>query len=68
MAIACTECGREVDEFTTIAEKWMYHYDGSGLIPFCPACVRREFADDAPASAAWPRARSRDASSSGFSS
>jgi len=68
MAIVCTECGREVDEFTAIAEGWRHYSDGSSLIPYCPACARREFADDAPASAASPRARSRDASSSGSSS
>ncbi len=45
------ECGREVDEFTAIAEWWGYWSDGCGeLLPFCPECARREFAPDAPAS------------------
>jgi hypothetical protein len=65
MAIVCTECRREADEFTTIAEEWRYYSDGSSLIPYCPACARREFADDARPNAASPRSQSRDASSSG---
>jgi hypothetical protein len=50
MAVSCAECAREVDEFTTIAEKWLYYSDGRDLYPYCPACARREFAEDAPAS------------------
>jgi hypothetical protein len=46
----CTECGREVDEFMTIAERWLYYSDGRDLNPYCPACAKREFAEDAPAS------------------
>jgi hypothetical protein len=43
--IRCAECGREVDEFTAIAEKWGYWSDGIGeLVPFCPECATREFA------------------------
>jgi hypothetical protein len=54
MAVRCTECKWEVDEFTAIAEGWRYYSDGRGdLMPFCPACARREFAVDAPAS--WCR-------------
>jgi hypothetical protein len=30
MAIASTECGREVDEFTAIAKGWRYYSDGCG--------------------------------------
>jgi hypothetical protein len=48
--IRCTECRREVDELTAIAEHWGYWSDGCGeLLPFCPDCANREFADDAPA-------------------
>jgi hypothetical protein len=64
MAFRYAECKCEVDEFTAIAEGWRYYSDGRDLLPYCPACARREFADNAPASAASPRARSRDASSS----
>ena len=40
----CSECHREVDEFTAIAENWRYWSDGTGeLVPFCPECARREF-------------------------
>ena len=50
-AIRCSECHREVDEFTAIAEKWGFWSDGCGeLLPFCSECARREFAKDAPAS------------------
>ena len=46
--IRCAECGREVDEFTAIAEKWGYWSDGVGeLVPFCPECARRESAPNA---------------------
>jgi len=49
--LRCAECGREVDEFTAIAEKWRYWSDGVGeLVPICPECARREFASDARAS------------------
>jgi hypothetical protein len=49
--IRCSECHREVDEFTAIKERWGYWSDGCGeLLPFCPECARREFAPDAPAS------------------
>ncbi len=45
LGVSCAECGRDVDEFTAIAEKWRYWSDGVGeLIPFCPECARREFA------------------------
>jgi hypothetical protein len=27
-AIRCSECDRDVDEFTTIAERWLYYSDG----------------------------------------
>jgi hypothetical protein len=43
LAVRCTECDREVDEFTTIAERWLYYYDESELLPYCPACAEREF-------------------------
>lgn len=47
--IRCSECHREVDEFTSIMERWGYRSDGCGeLLPFCPECARREFAPDAP--------------------
>jgi len=50
-AVLCSECRREVDEFTAIAERWGFWSDGCGeLLPFCPECDRREFAPDAPAS------------------
>jgi hypothetical protein len=69
MAIRRAECRCEVDEFTAIAEGWRYFSDGCGdLTPFCPECATREFAVDAPVTAASPRARSRDASSSDSSS
>ena len=49
--IRCTECHREVDEFTAIKERWGYWSDGCGeLLPFCPECAKREFALDAPPS------------------
>ncbi len=49
--IRCEGCGRVVDEFTAIAERWGYWSDGCGeLLPFCPECARREFAPNAPAS------------------
>ncbi len=54
-AIRCSECQREVDEFTAIAERWGFWSDGCGeLLSFCPECSRREFAADAPASALVP--------------
>jgi hypothetical protein len=38
-----------VDEFTAMAERWGLWSDGCGeLLPFCPECTTREFADDAP--------------------
>jgi hypothetical protein len=44
-----TECHRDVDEFTAIAERWGYWSDACGeILPFCPECARREFANDAP--------------------
>ncbi len=62
-AILCSECGRAVDEFTAIAERWRYFSDGCGeLLPYCPACARREFAEDAPASGLVPLPRSAVAS------
>ena len=67
-AIRCTECNYEVDEFTAVAKGWRYWSDGTSLLPYCPECAKREFAPDAPASAASPGARNRDASSSGSSS
>ncbi len=46
-SIRCSECHREVDEFTAIKESWGYWSDGCGdLLPFCPKCAQREFADD----------------------
>jgi hypothetical protein len=57
MAVRCTECKWEVDEFTAIAEGWRYYSDSRGdLMPFCPECARREFAPDAPASGRRPLA------------
>jgi hypothetical protein len=51
-AIRCEQCGREVDEFTAIKERWGYWSDGCGeLLAYCPECARREFASDARASA-----------------
>ena len=41
--IRCEECGRVVDEFTAIAERWGYWSDGFGeLLPFCAKCAERE--------------------------
>jgi hypothetical protein len=38
--IRCEECGRAVDEFTAIAERWGFWSDGCGeLLPFCPECA-----------------------------
>jgi hypothetical protein len=46
--IRCSECDREVDEFTAIAEKWGYWSNGVGdLVPFRPERAKREFAPDA---------------------
>jgi hypothetical protein len=53
--VRCSECGRAVDEFTTIAERWLYYSDGRDLFPYCPMCAEREFADDARVSGRWPR-------------
>ena len=50
----CSEYGRDVDEFTTIAERWLYYSDGRDLYPYCPPCGKREFSEDAPASAQLP--------------
>ena len=41
--VACSECGRVVDEFEVIAEKWTYWSDGADLLPYCPVCAEREF-------------------------
>jgi len=42
--VRCSECHREVDEFTAIAERWGYWSDGCGeLLAFCPECAGREF-------------------------
>jgi hypothetical protein len=49
--IRYADCGRKVDAFTAIAEKWGYWSSGvRELMPFCPECARREFAPDARAS------------------
>jgi hypothetical protein len=64
-AVRCTECHREVDEFTAIAERWRYWSDGCGeLLPFSPETSKRQFAPDAPASVALRPAPSPGASSS----
>jgi hypothetical protein len=43
-SIRCSECRREVDEFTAIMERWRFWSDGCGeLLPFCPECDEREF-------------------------
>jgi hypothetical protein len=61
-SIGCVECGREVDEFTAIGEKWGYWSDGAGeLVPFCPASAKREFSPDAPASGRDDLSRRREA-------
>jgi hypothetical protein len=39
LAIRCTECKSEVDEFTAIAKGWRYYSDGTSLLPYCPECV-----------------------------
>lgn len=54
LAIRCTECKDEVDEFTAIAKGWRYYSDGTSLLPYCPECARREVAPDAPASGLVP--------------
>ena len=49
---SCSECGRQVDEATEIAERWGYWSDGCGdLLPYCLTCAAREFGPDAPANA-----------------
>jgi predicted RNA-binding Zn-ribbon protein involved in translation (DUF1610 family) len=69
LAVRCRECRRQVDEFTAIAERWVYWSDGSGeLLPFCPECGAREFGPDAPARGRLPLVLCRAASSSGSSS
>ena len=61
LAICCSECKDEVDEFTAIAKGWRYYSDGTSLLPYCSECARREFAADAPsrlsASRSSPRRR-----------
>ncbi len=53
--ILCTECGREVDKFTAIKDRWGYWSDGCGeLLPFCPECASREFAPAALAGGVVP--------------
>ena len=32
-ALRCSECGREADEFATIAERWTWWPDGCGELP-----------------------------------
>lgn len=60
-SIRCSECRREVDEFTAIAENWGFWSDGCGeLLPYCPDCAKREFADDAPSSGFVPLVHRRD--------
>jgi len=49
LAIRCTECRDEVDEFTSMAKGWIYYSDGTSLLPYCRECARREFASAAPA-------------------
>jgi hypothetical protein len=44
-----------VDEFTTIAERWLYYSDGRDLYPYCPPCAEREFSENAPAGARLDR-------------
>lgn len=47
----CAECGRDVDEFTVIRERWGFWSDRCGeLTPFCPQCATREFSPEAPRS------------------
>jgi hypothetical protein len=58
--IRCSECRREVDEFTAIKERWGFWSDGCGaLLPYCPECARREFAPDAPIGLRSPRRQPR---------
>jgi hypothetical protein len=42
-SIRCSECHREVDEFTAIAEDWRLWSDGRELLPYCPRCAQHEF-------------------------
>ena len=49
LAICCTECKDQVDEFTAIAKGWRYYSDGTSLLPYCPECAMRAFTADAPA-------------------
>jgi hypothetical protein len=52
-ALHCSECHRDVDEFTAIAERWGFWSDGCGeLLPYCPECAKREFADHGRSEAA----------------
>ena len=38
-AIRCSECRREVDEFSEIEAGWAFWADGCcGMLPFCPDC------------------------------
>jgi hypothetical protein len=39
--IRCTECKREIDELTAIAERWPFWSDGRHLLPYCPTCSKR---------------------------
>jgi hypothetical protein len=52
VAIRCTECKEEVDEFIAIARGWQYWSDGMSL--YCPDRAKREFAPDAPPSGLVP--------------
>jgi hypothetical protein len=38
----CAECGRAVDEFTAIPERWGFWAAGMGeLLPYCSECAKR---------------------------
>ena len=58
-SVSCTECNCQANAFTTIAERWRYFQDGSGVFPYCPTCAERKFAPNAPPSAASSRRQAR---------
>jgi hypothetical protein len=39
MLLRCSSCGRHTDEGAAERNGWGYLFDGSDLVPTCPACL-----------------------------